>query len=162
MENNIDNQNTNTQSEYSSYNLDPYYNVDPYEKNPYYDQPPYPRYVRKKEPVRMMGQYAGVSYQNQMPPGGIVYPNGVSYEEYEARKKAYGAKSDADTALVLGIFSIIFSLTFFGGLGLGIPGICIAIRSGKKAEGHLLGTAIAGLICSIIGVLGACYIFFVI
>ena len=56
-------------------------------------------------------------------------------------------------SLILGICSILLYSTILGGLALGIIGLCLGITAVKKAkaEGSSKGIAIAGIVCSSIG-----------
>ena len=60
-------------------------------------------------------------------------------------------------ALVLGILAIITSWSVVGGLGLGITGLVLGLIGRRRAKHHEAtngGVALAGAICSGIGVLG--------
>ena len=97
-----------------------------YNAQPQYQQPQY------QQPQYTQPQYAAPQYAAPQP----------------AKKKLIGLSI---ASLVLGILSLLACCCYCGAL-FGIPGaICGAIAMAKKADGK--GMAIAGLICSILGVL---------
>lgn len=73
-----------------------------------------------------------------------------NYEKYaEVEKKA--VNTDGAVALGLGIASIVLDLFFsLFGIILGVIGIVFALRGRRDTERR--GTATAGLVCSIIGI----------
>lgn len=77
--------------------------------------------------------------------------------DYNNNPNQYGSQIKptnglAIASMVLGIASIIFGLCYGIGLVLGVISIVFAIISKKASDGKLCGMALAGLICSIIGI----------
>jgi uncharacterized membrane protein YvbJ len=82
------------------------------------------------------------NYQAQSPQQSVSYqPNTVP------------GKGNGTVSLILGICSILLCSYYFVGLVLGIIGLCLGISSLKKtkAVGMSNGMAIAGIVCSSVG-----------
>lgn len=120
---------------------EPYYNLDPYEKHPDYQEPPYPKYIQVQK-MRSVNPMVGT---------GIGGPEPASGYHAEEIKKAGHAKNCADTALVCGIVCIVMPWVSITCIICGVLGICSALKSYRLADEKMYGNAIAGLICSIIG-----------
>ncbi|MCR5655471.1 MAG: hypothetical protein K6G07_07540 [Lachnospiraceae bacterium] len=94
---------------------------------------------------------------NGAPLTGQVYGTGTSSQQQQSDGKA-------TASLILGICSILFCCCYgILGMGLGIGGLVLASSSAKENNGEYSGSARAGQVTSIIGiVLGALYLIFTI
>ena len=125
--------------------------------------PPPPGEQAPDEAAAPLQAEPAVSPQNEIPPQAAIPPQTNYYAQNPYYKPAPEGKGQAITGMVLGICSIVLLSTGYIGFICGILGIIFSVIGKKKCTAVFYrtgrGMAIAGLVCSIVGlVLSTLYI----
>ena len=105
-------------------------------------------------PPYQQNQFGQQAPFTQQPPFGQIPPQPLQYENYNQYQKNDSVyQGCAVTGMILGILSIIMCCTFWFDILIGIAGLVLSIVGLKSKQGQ--GFSIAGICCSIAGILFA-------